>query len=71
MSREDRLSLWMEFKYELRNNAKVTSSSSDAPEKIGIFGLTRGQNRSIGGYNCNLLKISGRYNMIQSQKKVP
>ena len=48
----------MEFEYELRNNAKVTSSPSDTPEKIGIFSLTRGQNRPIGGDNCNLAEIS-------------
>ena len=54
MSREDRSSLRMEFEYELRNNAKVTSSPSDAPEKIGIFSFTRGQNRPIGGDDRNL-----------------
>ena len=53
----------MEFEYELRNNAKVTSSSSDTPEKIGIFSLTRGQNRPIGGDDCNLVEISGGYVM--------
>ena len=53
----------MEFEYELRNNAKVTSSSSDTPEKIGIFSLTRSQNRPIGGDDCNLVKISGGYVM--------
>jgi hypothetical protein len=56
MSREDRPSLRMQFEYELRNNAKVTSSSSDAPEKIGIFSLTRGQNRPIGGDDRNLVR---------------
>jgi hypothetical protein len=60
MSREDRSPLRMEFQYELRNNAEVTSSSSDAPEKIGIFSLTRGQNRPIGGDDCNLVEILGR-----------
>jgi hypothetical protein len=50
MSQEDdRSSLRMEFEYKLHNDAKVTSSSSDVPEKIGIFSLTRGQNRPIGG----------------------
>ena len=60
MSREDRSSLRMEFEYELRNNAKITSPSSDAPEKIGIFSLTRGENRPIGGDDCNLIEISDR-----------
>ena len=46
----------MEFEYELRNNAKVTSSSSDTPEKISIFSLTRGQNRPIGSDDCNLIE---------------
>ena len=68
MSREDRSSLRMKFEHELRNNAKVTSSSSDTPEKIGIFSLTRGQNRPICGDNCNLVEILGRYDMIQPNK---
>ena len=46
----------MEFEYELRNNAKIASSSSNAPEKIGVFSLTRGQDRSIGGDYCNLIE---------------
>ena len=54
----------MEFEYELRNDAKVTSSSSDTPEKVRIFSLTRGQNRPIGGDNCDLVEISGRCEMI-------
>jgi hypothetical protein len=54
----------VEFEYELRNNAKVASSSSNAPEKIGIFSLTRGQNRSISGDDSNLVEISARYDMI-------
>ena len=55
----------MEFKNELRNNAKVTSSSSNTPEKIAIFGLTRGQNRPIGGDDCNLNENFGQiYDMI-------
>ena len=66
MSREDRSSLRMELEYELRNNAKVTSSSSDAPEKIGIFSLTRAQNRTIGGDNCNLIRDFRQiFDMIQ------
>jgi hypothetical protein len=64
MSRKDRSSLRMEFEYEFRNNAKVRSSSSDTPEEIGIFSLTRGQNRPIGGDDCNLVDQSGRYGMI-------
>ena len=46
----------MEFEYELSNNAKVASSSSDTPEKIGIFSLTCGQDRPIGGNNGNLVE---------------
>ena len=64
ISRKDCSSLRMEFEYKFRNNAKVRSSSSDTPEKIGIFSLTRGQNRAIGGDDCNLVEISGRYGMI-------
>ena len=64
MPRKDRWSLRMEFNYELRNNAKVASSSSDTPEKIRIFSLTRGQNGPIGGDNCNLVDISARYDKI-------
>jgi hypothetical protein len=60
MSREDRSSLMMEFEYKLRNDAKVTSSSSDTPEKIGIFSLARGQDRPIGGDDRNLVEISGK-----------
>ena len=55
----------MEFEYELRNNAKVRSSSSNTPEKIGIFSLTSRQNRPIGGDDCDLVEISGRHVMIQ------
>ena len=68
MSSEHCSSLRMEFEYELRNNAKVTSSSSNTPEKVGIFSLTRGQNRPIGCDDFNLVDISGRYNMIQPKK---
>ena len=57
----------MEFEYELRNDAKVTSSSSDTPEKIGIFSLTSGQNRPIGGDNCDLVEIF-QADMIWSSK---
>ena len=64
MSRKDRSSLRMEFENKFRNNAKVRSSSSDTPKKFGIFSLTRGQNRPIGGDNCNLIGISGKYGMI-------
>ena len=54
----------MEFEYEFRNNTKVRSPSSDTPEKIGILSLTRGQNRPIGGDDCNLVESSGKYDMI-------
>lgn len=64
ISHEDSLSLRMEFVCELRYNVKVTSSSSDTLEKIDIFSLTRGQNRPVGGDDCNLNKTSGRYDMI-------
>ena len=54
----------MEIEYELRNNAKVASSSSDAPEKVSVFSLTRGQNRSIASDDCDLLNISGKDDMM-------
>ena len=45
----------MEFEYEFGNNTKVASSSSDAPEKVGVFSLTGGQNRPIGSDDFNLV----------------
>ena len=54
----------MQFEYELRDNTEVASSPSDAPEKIGVFSLTRSQNRTISGDDSNLDEISGRYDTI-------
>ena len=70
MARENRSSLRMEFEYELRNNAKVTSSSSDGPEKIGIFSLTCGQNRPIGGDDCNLVRDFRQIEHDSAVKKI-
>ena len=64
MSGKDRSSLRMQFEYELSNNAKIASSSSDAPEKISVFSLTRGQNRPISGDDYNLVQVLGRYDII-------
>ena len=50
----------MQFDYKLCNNAEVASSSSDAPEKISVFSLTRGQNRTVTGDDRNLVEISGK-----------
>jgi hypothetical protein len=52
----------------LRNNAKVASSSSNAPEKVSVFSLTRGQNIPMGVDNRNLAKTLSIHDMIWQQK---
>ena len=54
----------MKLEYELRNNAKVASSFSDAPEKVSVFSLTRGQNIPMGVDNRNLAKTLSIHDMI-------